>query len=241
MQQKTIYESSKSYCQAYLTEDAADLRIVMGEADIRAERARYPREELDALFADGGEMTVGAMQLSEAAYLELLALYRRLAEVLLERDVLLFHGSAVAVDGRVYLFSARSGTGKSTHTALWRRLFGERAVMVNDDKPLLKFDKGQIFVCGTPWDGKHRLSSNCVMPLQAVCLLERGTENRIWEIIPSEALEFLFQQTYKPETVQGMEKTLELLGRMTEQVRFYKLQCNMEPEAAEIAARGMGL
>ena len=78
------------------------------------------------------------------------------------------------MDGQAVLFTAKSGTGKSTHTKLWRDLFGERAVMVNDDKPLLRILKDGVLVCGTPWDGKHRLSTNCALPLKAICILERG-------------------------------------------------------------------
>lgn len=236
-----LYESSQIYCQNYLTEEQADIYIELCENDIIEEKARYPRGELEQLFSDDACIDIGGLKLSAGAYLELLVLYRRIAEKLLDRDVLLFHGSAVEVDGRAYLFTARSGTGKSTHAALWRKLFGERAVMINDDKPLFRFTEGEVLVCGTPWDGKHRLSSARMAPLQAVCLLERGTENKIREILPAEALGSLFQQTYRPETAQGMEKTLELLGKMTERVRFYRLQCNMELKAAEIAAHSMGV
>lgn len=234
-----LYESSRIYCQDYLTEEQAELLIELHESDIREEQARYPREELEQIFSDQAYIEIGSVLLSAGAYLELLVLYRRIAEKLLDKGVLLFHGSAVAVDGKVYLFTAKSGTGKSTHTALWRRLFGERAVMINDDKPLLRFDGTEVMVCGTPWDGKHRLSSARMAPLQAVCLLERGVENTISEMSPAQALGALFQQTYRPETAQGMEKTLELLGLMTERVRFYRLQCNMELSAAKIAAGGM--
>ena len=88
-------------------------------------------------------------------------------------DTILFHGSAVAVDGIGYLFTAKSGTGKSTHTRLWRELFGERAVMLNDDKPLIKVSENGIIVYGTPWDGKHRLSTNTFVPLKGICFMSK--------------------------------------------------------------------
>ena len=67
------------------------------------------------------------------AYLESLAVYRKLCEKMLDYDCFLFHCSAIALDGKAYLFAAPSGTGKSTHTRLWREVFGNRAVMINDD------------------------------------------------------------------------------------------------------------
>lgn len=93
-------------------------------------------------------------------YLESLAVYRKISEAVLDHDAFLFHCSAVAVDGEAYLFSAPSGTGKSTHTRLWRERFGERAVMINDDKPLIRMEEGTFYVYGTPWNGKHHLSVN---------------------------------------------------------------------------------
>ena len=106
-------------------------------------------------------------------YLETLAVYRKIAEKMIDYDTILFHGSVIAVDGIGYLFTAKSGTGKSTHTRLWRELFGERAVMVNDDKPLIKVSENGIIVYGTPWDGKHRLSTNTFVPLKGICFMSK--------------------------------------------------------------------
>lgn len=87
---------------------------------------------------------------SSNGMLESLAVYRKISEIMVEHDTFLFHCSAVALDGQAYLFTAPSGTGKSTHTRLWREVFGERAVMVNDDKPLIQVREDAIYVCGTP-------------------------------------------------------------------------------------------
>ena len=146
-----------------------------------------------------------------------------------------FHGSVVAVDGEGYLFTAKSGTGKSTHTRLWREVLGDRAVMVNDDKPFLCFSESGVLVCGSPWNGKHRLGANLTVPLKAVCILERGEENRIRSIAPKEALTMLVQQSNRPRAAQLMPKYLELLDRLAQGTDFYRLQCNMDPEAARIA------
>ena len=111
--------------------------------------------------------------------METLAVYRKIADQMLSYDTLLFHGSVVAVDETGYLFTAKSGTGKSPHARLWREYLGERAVMVNDDKPLLQITKNGVIAYGTPWDGKHHLSSNIAVPLKAICILTRASENHI--------------------------------------------------------------
>ena len=158
---------------------------------------------------------------------------------MLDCDTILFHGSVIAVDGIGYLFTAKSGTGKSTHTRLWREMLGERAVMINDDKPLISLSENGIMVYGTPWDGKHRLSTNIGVPLKAVCILERAEENRIVPITKKDAYNMLMQQVYKPSDPQKLIKTLQLIDRLAENVKLYRLGCNISPQAAEIAYRTM--
>lgn len=172
-------------------------------------------------------------------YLETLAVYRRIADRMTDFDTILFHGSVIAVDGVGYLFTAKSGTGKSTHTRLWRELFGSRAVMVNDDKPLIRVSAQGATVYGTPWDGKHRLSANIAVPLKALCILERARENRIQRIPAAEAYPMLLQQVHKPSAPAGLRKTLELISALGQGVELFRLGCNMEPEAAAVAYWGM--
>ena len=151
------------------------------------------------------------------------------------RDTFLFHGSAVAVDGAAYLFTARSGTGKSTHTRLWREMLGDRAVMVNDDKPLIRLTEDGAVVYGTPWNGKHRLGTNISVPLKAVCILERAKQNTIRAITREEAFPMLIQQSYRPLDPAALAKTLSLVDRLSRTVSLYRLGCNMDPEAAELS------
>ena len=154
-----------------------------------------------------------------------------------EYDTFLFHGSAVAADGAAYIFTAKSGTGKSTHAALWREMLGERAVMVNDDKPLLRVHlDGTATVYGTPWDGKHHLSHNAV-PVRAICILERAHENRIRRITKAEALPMLIQQAYRPADPAALQKTLMLLDRLN--VKLFRLGCNMDLSAARLSYNAM--
>ena len=170
------------------------------------------------------------------AYLESLAVYRKICEKMVDYDTVLMHGSVVAVDGEAFLFTAKSGTGKSTHTRFWREGFGKRAVMVNDDKPLLKLTDDGVLACGTPWDGKHRLSTNVCVPLKAICILERGEENEIRPITAQEALPMVFQQTYRPK---NLARYMEIIDKLTQRVAFYRLRCNMSPEAAKMAYEAM--
>ena len=171
--------------------------------------------------------------------LESLAVYRKISEIMVEHDTFLFHCSAVALDGQAYLFTAPSGTGKSTHTRLWREVFGERAVMVNDDKPLIQVREDAIYVCGTPWNGKHNLDSNQKVPVKGICILERGTVNHIETISAADAFQFLYRQTYRPADREKMLRTIGLLKQVTERVPLYRMQCNISHEAAKMAWKMM--
>lgn len=184
-------------------------------------------------------------------YFETLAIYRKIAEALIEKNIVLFHGSAVAVDGVGYLFTAKSGTGKSTHTRLWREVFGERVVMVNDDKPLLHISEQEVIAYGTPWDGKHHLSSPISVPLKGICILKRShameagqvskniLRNCIRKISKQEAYPMLIQESYRSSNENKVRMQLELLDRLSEMISLYELHCNMEREAAIVAYTGM--
>ena len=141
------------------------------------------------------------------AYIETLAVYRKIAEQMPTYDTVLFHSSAVAVDGAAYLFAAKSGTGKSTHARLWRELLGDRAIMINDDKPLLRITDAGATVFGTPWNGKHRLGTNGSAPVRAICVLERGVQNNIERIGPKEAYPILCNM--EPEAARLSYETMK--------------------------------
>ena len=158
---------------------------------------------------------------------------------LLHNNGLYLHASAVEKDGKAYLFSAPSGTGKSTHTRLWRQVFGSRAVMVNDDKPFLKLTEAGIFACGSPWSGKHGLDTNMTVPLQGICILERGKENRIERISVSEALPMLLHQSYCPLDPKKRVCFENLVKQLAEKTPLWRMYCNMDPAAAEVSHSAM--
>ena len=227
----SVHEKVHRLCEDYRTDGGTyDFAVETTRKDIEYERERSARtDELEGIpvrsFSDG--------------YLEELAVYRKMAEILPDYDTLLMHGSAVAVDGAAYLFIAKSGTGKSTHTRLWRELLKEKAVMINDDKPLVRVTEGGAVIYGTPWDGKHRLSTNTACPLAAVCILERAKDNHIRQIDRNEALPMLLQQTYRPEGIPALTRVLELTEKLAASVRLYRLGCNMDISAAKLSYEAM--
>ena len=171
---------------------------------------------------------------------ECCAIQRRIVSCLSSHCTLLFHGSAICVDGRTYIFTAPSGTGKSTHSRLWRELLKEHeVVMVNDDKPFLKVEEGRVTAYGSPWRGKERLGINMSAQVEAICSISQGTENVIREAMPDEMYPILFEQSFRPFDKEGTENHLHTLDVLTRSVRLYKLTCDVSPEAARLSYETM--
>ena len=227
---ESVYSKVHALCADYRYSGIADFSVITTQKEIEYERNKSRNEDI--------KEGIPVRHFSDD-YLETLAVYRQIAEAMIAYAAILFHGSVIAVDGIGYLFTAKSGTGKSTHTRLWRELLGERAVMINDDKPLIHVSENGIMVCGTPWDGKHRLSTNISVPLKAVCVLERSEGNHIEKVTADSVYNMLVQQVYRPQSPQKLLKTLQLIDILSENAGLYRLGCNMDISAAELAYKAM--
>ncbi len=218
-----LFETTAVYCRNYLTDRKPEFHVSVTREDLRRE------QELLDLEAD--EEGLKRRKFSDM-FLERSFIQRRVGVLLLERDVLLMHGSTVAVDGQAYLFTAACGTGKSTHTRLWREVFGDRAVMVNDDKPFLRLFDGKVLACGSPWSGKHGLDTNISVPLKGICVLRRGPENVIRRANRDDVMEMLLHQCGQPDGVLLVE---ELVRR----VSLWEMECTKERQAALVSYEAM--
>ena len=215
-----LFESTRMYCREYWTDREPEFHVTVKREELV--------QEQELLNIEADEEGLKRRKFSDM-FLERSVIQRRVAENLARRDVLLMHGSTVAVDGRAYLFTAPCGTGKSTHTRLWREVFGDRAVMVNDDKPFLKLTGEAVLACGSPWTGKHGIGTNVCVPLGGICILSRGRENVIRPAVAEQVEEFLRSQCFPP---QGLEKLLD-------RVRLWQMECTRDPGAAVAAFETM--
>ena len=225
-----LFDSTVHYCKGYLTQEPADFAIRVTREALLFEQAELDREAEEEGFR---------RRVFTDPFLERAAIQRAFAEFLLDYDTLLLHGSTIAVDGSAYLFTARSGTGKSTHTRLWREVFGQRAVMINDDKPFLQLAEGQILAFGSPWSGKHGLDTNISAPLRGICLLERGAENQIRPAEPARLLPILQKQAYLPMDPEKHPKFSQLLHTLAHRIPLWYMTCTKDPAAAQIAFAAM--
>ena len=227
-QVESRFASTQAYFRDYLTEEVPAFTIAPTDRDLEFEQSFSIAEAI----AEGIRPRT-----YNGAHLERAAIQRAFAEFLFDRDILLLHGSTVAVGDQAFLFTAKCGTGKSTHTRLWCQAHGGR--MVNDDKPFLKLRDAGVTAFGSPWNGKHGLSENIAVALQGICLLQRGEENRIWPIAPADALPMLRQQVFQPQDPAKLLRLEMLLQKLTRTVPLWAMECNKDIQAAHVAYQAM--
>ena len=158
---------------------------------------------------------------------------------LLRYSGIMLHSSCVVVDDRAYLFTAPSGTGKSTHTDLWLKKFGDHAYILNDDKPALRLENDVWYAYGTPWSGKYDLSRNERIPVAGIAVLNRGIRNEIQPFTGFQAISAILDQMLRPAGQEYRTLILETLDLLLSKVPVWKLTCNMEPDAATVAYNAM--
>ena len=215
-----VYEQ----CAEYLCNDSVPaFRVAVPTADAQA-------------YADSCGR---ALTLPEA---ESHLLYRRICERMPKYGVFLLHAAVVELDGRGYAFSARRGTGKSTHTALWQTRFGGhageryKATVINGDKPLVRrAPDGRFWAYGTPWCGKEGKGINRRCPLNAICCLEQGTVNRVTVASTADAAARIMEATVLPPDAEGQSRMAALVGATVRDIPAFTLSCRPDMEAVEVA------
>ncbi len=202
----------RRFCKDYLVEntDSPDICAAASEEAISAECKAAPKVSPE--------------------YCETLCIYRSIAERLPEFNRLVFHGASIEYGGRAFVFTAPSGTGKTTHITLWQKNLGDSVRIINGDKPIIKVDKASA-IYGTPWAGKENLQNNISAPLAAVCIIKRGKKNKISRVENGDAIKNLMTQVYLPHRAEALSKTLSLLGTLIENTPVYLLECDISDEA----------
>ena len=264
----SMHEEIYEMCKEYLTDGTEDFHVMTSQADIEFEREKsiqeaviegippqdYPDDYLetlavyrriavemlryDTMLMHGAVIGIrgdgGSDKRPESEKLDAL--------IGVEGDTKGAEGDGredmMDAKGKAVLFTAQSGVGKTTHLRLWLDQI-PGAFVVNGDKPLLRFQDGNWQACGTPWAGKEGMQTNVIMPLSAICFLERGKQNEIERVPFMEYYPLLFQQIYRSPEPESMIKTMELLKKIGGTVPLFRLRCNMEPEAARVAFHGV--
>lgn len=207
---ETLHVRPRIICEDYITDGEPDFYVRTSQEDIDAELARC--------------LQMGRRDDPSDSTLEVTAVLRKVSEGLLHRGVFLMHGALIMLDGRGYLFTGKSGMGKTTHIQKWLENRPD-AVVINGDKPFIRPGKVPL-AYGTPWSGKERLGTNMSVPLTAIIIMERCEDNIMHPLTFADAFPMLCQQTYRPKDTEKAKQTVALLKSLENSVKFYRFQFN---------------
>ena len=214
---KARYEETYRYMSDFLT-DSEEYELLIEPTD---EMIRYEAELGEEIHGEAGSPYI----------CEAVAILRVICDYIIDKGGFFLHCSCLKHKGEAIIFTAPSGTGKSTHAALWRKHFGDEVTMINDDKPLVREKDGRFVIYGTPWNGKHGIGANTSAPVRAIVFLSQAPENTAKPINPIESIPLLLQQTVLPSDKAALSKLLDMLGRMVETTLMYRLGCTISDEA----------
>lgn len=214
-------DALKRLCRGYEADANAvpDCEIVSPPAEIADYRERH------------GLVSTSAAEISLT--------YEKICRFLLAKDALFLHAAVVETNGRAYAFSAPSGTGKSTHIALWKHVYGEKVHILNGDKPILRFEDGTVYAYGTPFCGKEHWNENRKVQLDGLCFLSRGEKDEIRKITPKEALTPLLHQILLSGDTAAVMQTMSLADKLLSTVPLYALFCTPTENAAKLSYETM--
>lgn len=207
-----------SRCAEYLCEDSNSVDIIIQKHLYRSEPWPGANDEMIAYMESGVQFYT----------------------YLLRFQGLMLHASAVALDGKAYLFSGPCGMGKSTHTKLWQQTFGSAAQVFNDDKPPLRYIDGKWYAYGAPWCGKDGINLNMKVPLAGICFLKQANKNVIRQLSPAEALAKIVPQTRRQfATMESLNLMLENVEQLIKDIPVFELWNRPEPDAARLSYETM--
>lgn len=153
-----------------------------------------------------------------------------------KRQTLLIHASLVRHKGVGYAFTAKSGTGKSTHTSKWLRVI-EGTELMNDDNPVLRYfpETNETRIYGSPWSGKTPCYRQVEAPLGAITQIDRAEENSIERLPTVEAFATLLPACSSMKWDKTVsDNVYDTIARVIGSVGIYVLHCLPNDEAAII-------
>jgi hypothetical protein len=207
-----IYDYTYNFVKDYITDEKPDFSVATTEEKID--------EEINA-----------AAFIPPRGYAESICIYREIANVLPNYNRCIFHGAVLEYNGSGFLFTAPSGTGKTTHIRLWKQFLGDDCSIVNGDKPILHIENGRAVAYATPYAGKEGYQNHSSAELKGICFIQRGKKNHIEKVQAGDYLTDLMRQIYMPSSALEAVQTLELLDNLIKAVPIYVLHCDISEEA----------
>lgn len=149
---------------------------------------------------------------------------------MIARNVFSIHSSAIIYNNAGIIFSAPSGTGKSTHTSLWKKHI-DNVEIINDDSPFIGIEGDNIILHGSPWAGASGINKNMSAPLKAIVFLEQAKENSIEKLMTLPALQRLLKEMHLPNDKESIDRSYTFLNLLLSNVPCYILKCLPDKDA----------
>lgn len=216
----TLYTRTFWICQNYLCERNPDFEVTITDQDLV--------EEQKATYGKSDNFLGG--------YLEPTAVYRKIIERAIDDfDIMIMHGAAIAVGNEGYIFSGRSGVGKTTHIQKWVDQ-APNCYVINGDKPIIRYMNHSFYVCGTPWSGKEHIDTNAIVPLKGIAFMTRDESNSLTLMDFVHAFPRIMNQLYIYKEPYKMQRLLNIVDKMNEQIRFYNfLSNNLKDDSYQVS------
>ncbi|MGN0202870.1 MAG: phosphoenolpyruvate carboxykinase [Candidatus Cryptobacteroides sp.] len=161
------------------------------------------------------------------------------SQAVLRHGGISIHSSAVAADGRAYLFLGSSGTGKSTHSQMWMRTF-RGCGLVNDDNPVLRVEDGEVFVYGSPWSGKTPCYRDVKYPVAGLARLRQSGENRFRKCTDVDAFVALLPSCSVVKGNKMLQDCLfDTITAICDRVPVGVMDCLPDCDSARICRKGL--
>lgn len=162
-----------------------------------------------------------------------LLMYLCLEKILLKHGALILHSSHIRYEDAGIVFSAPSGTGKSTQAELWRRYAGAR--IMNGDRSVLRKNKDQWYVYGCPMCGTSDIHHSGKEPLKCIVMLSQGIENIPEKLSPLRAFQRMYPEvTISTWNVKNVDTSIALLNDLIRSVPVWHYSCTKEEAAVRV-------
>ena len=202
--------------------DEVGKAVSLMQTDYKRNKIKYKYCDLSGLFSIQSDTAVTTV------------MGHLFQEILLNHSGIVVHASTIVHNGEAVTFTAPSGTGKSTHTGLWKKYYPDDTVVINDDSPAIRLRDDKFIAYGTPWSGKTDINENLSAPLKAMVFLERGHENSITEITATEAFVRMIKELPLPPFKNQSDLMMDMLNKLFSTVPKYLLKCDVSKQAVDV-------
>lgn len=214
---KAVFSNGNKMCFVYRETNGAPATVLMTDKEFK-------------------EATLAVARNSDPALIRLNIL-RMYSMSVTPHETLIMHATVVEYKGKGYLFTGKSGTGKSTHSRLWaKHIRGAR--LFNDDQPVVRIhEDGTAWVYGTPWGGKTPVYINEVLPVGGIIILKQAPSNQIRRARNLEAYSTLWSNIFNRFSMEQTDSLHNTINKLIGSAPVWHLDCLPNKDAAILCCK----